>query len=344
MITKADLLSYVPPTFVRLSACSACQLACPVCDPHTRPEKRNGVLGWGYLRAKDFAAFIRANPSVKTIELSHSGEIFLNPELGAIIKDACEQGVTLTARSGVNFNRVSPAMCEDLVKYRFRYLNVAIDGGDEESYAKYRVGGSFTQVINNIKTLNFYKEKYDSALPELEWQFIPFAHNEHVVLKAMTLARELKMVFKIKLNSRTEYAPVKNKALIRYLSGSNSATRQEYSDQYGLSLYLSCYQLWTAPQINWDGKMTGCCANYFGDTGNVFQDGLEAVMKSKRYLDMKMTVLGLIKPGSDVPCSRCPSYLSEVPMTTMIRSTLKSALFPVPGAPSLSEALSLKQS
>src|SRR4051812_37067238 len=136
MVTKADLLSYVPPTVVRLSACSACQLACPACDPHTRPEKKNGVLGWGYLRAKDFAAFIRSNPSVKTIELAHSGEIFLNPELGLIVKDAFEQKVALTARTGVNLNKVSPQMCEDLVKYQFQFIRVAIDGADDESYAK----------------------------------------------------------------------------------------------------------------------------------------------------------------------------------------------------------------
>ncbi len=323
MITKSDLFSYVPPTSVRLSACSACQLSCPACDPHTRPEKRNGVLGWGYLRAKDFAAFIRSNPSVKTIELAHSGEIFLNPELGIIIKDAFEQGVTLTARTGVNLNRVSRQMCEDLVKYHFQFIKVAIDGADEETYAQYRRGGNFTEVINNIRMINFYKEEYNSPFPQLEWQFIPFSHNEHLILKAIKMAQELNMKFSVKLNSKADYAPVRNKELIRHLSGFNSATRAEYSDQYGISPYLSCYQLWTDPQINWDGKMTGCCANYFGEAGNVFQDGLEAVMKSKRYIDMKKTVLGTITPGGDVPCSLCPSYLSEVPAVIMIRSTLK---------------------
>jgi len=335
MVTKADLFSFVPPTFVRLSACSACQLSCPACDPHTRPEKKNGVLGWGYLRAKDFSAFIRSNPTIKTIELAHSGEIFLNPELGIIIKDAFEQGVALTARTGVNFNRVSPQMCEDMVKYQFQFLKIAIDGADEETYAKYRRGGNFNEVINNIKIVNFYKEKYNSSLPQLMWQFIPFSHNEHQVLKARQMAQELKMDFFIKLNSKADYAPVKNKELIRRISGLNSATREEYSDQYGISPYLSCYQLWTAPQINWDGKMTGCCANYYGDVGNVFQDGLETVMKSKGYLNMKKTVLGLMTPGSDVPCSQCPSYLSEVPAAVMIRSTLKSVVFPVEGAPAI---------
>ncbi len=323
MNNRSELFSYVPPKAVRLSACSTCQLSCPACEPHTLPERKNGVLGWGYLRAPDFAAFIRSNPAIKKIELSHSGEIFLNPELELIIKDAFEQGVVLTAWTGVNLNKISEQLCEDLVKYHFQGIKVSIDGTNPQTYAEYRRGGDFTDVINNIKRINFYKEKYNSLLPELVWQFIPFSHNEHQILEAKKMAQELNMGFKIKLNARADYAPVKNKELIRQLSGSRSATREEFSDEYELSVGISCHELWTAPQINWDGTMTGCCANYFGGVGNVFRDGLEAVIKSKGYIDMKKTVMGAITSGRDVPCNRCP-IMSEVTVARRIRSIFKS--------------------
>ena len=36
-----------------------------------------------------------------------------------------------------------------------------------------------------------------------------------------------------------------------------------------------CHQLWDAPQINWDGKILGCCRNFWGDFGgNAFTEGL----------------------------------------------------------------------
>ena len=132
------LFTYVPPKAVRICACSACQLDCPACEPHTRPATKNGILGWGYLRAKDFSNFIRRHPTVKMVELSQSGEIFLNPELDLIIKDAFEQGVGLTALTGVNLNRISEQTCEYLVKYRFKAMKVAIDGATPETYAIYR--------------------------------------------------------------------------------------------------------------------------------------------------------------------------------------------------------------
>lgn len=173
MITKSELFSFVFPTSVRLSAASACQLSCPACEPQTRLNKK-GVLGWGYLRAEDFAKFIKLNPGIKHIELSHSGELFINPELGEIIKHAFDHQVLLTAWTGANLNKLSDTMCEDLVKYQFQGIKVALDGTDPETYKIYRRGGDFNNVIENIKKINVYKKQYRSPFPKLIWQFIPF--------------------------------------------------------------------------------------------------------------------------------------------------------------------------
>lgn len=323
MINKATIFSFIFPTSVRLSAASVCQLSCPACEPQTRLNK-SGVLGWGYLRAKDFSRFIKLNPKIKHIELSHSGELFINPELGDIIKEAFDKKVLLTAWTGANFNKVSDAMCENLVKYQFQGIKVALDGTDQETYKIYRRGGDFDNVIENIKKINAYKKQYDSLLPRLIWQFIPFSHNEHQILTAKKMAAGLGMGFKVKLNARSDYAPIKNKQILRELSGSNSATREEYDDQYGSSFALSCHEVWTAPQINWDGKMLGCCANLFSDVGNVFEEGLETVMKSQRYLDMKKAIMGQLPADrKDIPCIECYIY-KEVPVKSRIRATVKS--------------------
>jgi MoaA/NifB/PqqE/SkfB family radical SAM enzyme len=158
-------------------------LSCPGCEPHRRLNKK-GLLGWGFLRAADFRRFIDKNPQIRTVELSHSGEIFLNPELGDIIRYAFRKHVSLMAGTGVNLNNVSEAVCADLVKYRFRFLKVAIDGADQKTYVKYRRGGDLKKVIANIKRINAYKKKYKSEFPLLQWQFILFDHNVHQVAAA----------------------------------------------------------------------------------------------------------------------------------------------------------------
>lgn len=49
--------------FVRVDACTMCQLHCPEC-PTGRGENRHGVIGWNFLRYENFVKFIQQNPFV----------------------------------------------------------------------------------------------------------------------------------------------------------------------------------------------------------------------------------------------------------------------------------------
>ncbi|MBQ2645094.1 SPASM domain-containing protein, partial [bacterium] len=115
------------PTSIRLDACTLCQLKCPVCFRQTNPDYKK-FIGEGYLKFKDFKKLVDENEVIKTIELSNSGEIFLNPELVDIIKYSYEKSITLTANNGVNLNYLTDAQAEALVKYRFERIVVSIDG------------------------------------------------------------------------------------------------------------------------------------------------------------------------------------------------------------------------
>ena len=73
------------PTSVCIDASTLCQLNCPSC--YMRLENSGGV-GKGFLKYKDFKKFLDDHKFIKRIELSNSGEVFLNPELPKIIKYA----------------------------------------------------------------------------------------------------------------------------------------------------------------------------------------------------------------------------------------------------------------
>jgi hypothetical protein len=66
------------PKMVRIEASTLCQLNCKDCYMR---KSDSGALGKGYLKFSDFKNFIKNNKFVKSIELSNSGEIFLNPDL-----------------------------------------------------------------------------------------------------------------------------------------------------------------------------------------------------------------------------------------------------------------------
>jgi MoaA/NifB/PqqE/SkfB family radical SAM enzyme len=301
----------IRPRQIRIEASSACQLRCPSCPTTTKATER--VVGRGWLRLDDFRKLVDDNPWVEEIELSNYGEIFLNPQLSWIMEYAHQRGVALTCDNGANFNHVSDEALEALVKFGFRSLTCSIDGASADSYGVYRVGGDFDRVIGNIRRLNYYKDRYQSRFPLLTWQFVVFGHNEHELPAAQELARELGMAFYGKLSWDSEISPIRDEEAVKRHLGLDVATREQFREKHGEG-YLDdiCSQLWDAPQINWDGKVLGCCRNCWGEFGgNALTDGLSRSINSEGMQYARQMLLGVAAARHDVPCTSCPVYIAR---------------------------------
>jgi len=297
------------PRAIRLEASSFCQLRCPSCPTTTRAI--HPAVGSGFLRIDDFRKLLDDNPWIETIELSNYGEILLNPGLADILALAHARGVTITARNGVNLNSARPQALEAVVKYRVAAMTCSIDGASAETYARYRVRGDFAKVIANIRRINALKRDYGSELPHLTWQFVVFGHNEHELPLARRMAAELGMSFAPKLTWDDEISPVKDRDFVRRELGISAASREEYAAATGEDYMSSiCHQLWDEPQINWDGKLLGCCRNFWGDFGgNAFADGLVPVLNGEKIGHARAMVQGLAPARADIPCTTCDIYL-----------------------------------
>lgn len=162
---KEWLYPEILPENIRIDASTICQLKCEGC--YFQKSDYQG-LGPGFLRVDDFEKVLIDNPQIKRVELSNYGEIFLNPELISIMKCAHERSVALEAAMGVNFNTVTREQLEALVKYRFAFISVSIDGASQQSYSKYRRGGDFDTVIENIKELQALKKGERIGIPKTE--------------------------------------------------------------------------------------------------------------------------------------------------------------------------------
>ena len=298
---------------VRVEAATACQLRCPTCP--TGDGKTRDTIGIGYLSPENFETLLEKSPWIRHVELSNWGEIFLNPRLETILECAHRRGVTLSADNGANFNYAADRTLEALVTWHLRSMTCSIDGASEETYKVYRRGGSFERVVANIRRLNELKARHGSDEPRLLWQFVAFGHNEHEIPAARSLAESLDMAFSVKLAWQDLYAdrdfsPILDAATIRNETGTGAADRQEYYTRHG-ERYLQksiCTQLWTSPQINWDGRMLGCCVNYWGDFGNVFRDGLEETFRGEKMTYARKMLAGQAPPRADIPCVTCTYY------------------------------------
>jgi hypothetical protein len=88
-----------------------------------------------------------------------------------------------------------------------------------------------------------------------------------------------------------------------------------------------CHGLWDDPQINWDGKVLGCCRNFWGDFGgNAFTDGLVESLNSERMNYAKEMLLGQQPARSDIPCTTCNIYIDMVREENWLRRSSKRKL------------------
>jgi hypothetical protein len=271
------------------------------------------VVGRGMLRLEDFQRIVDENRFVKRIELSNFGEIFLNPVLPAMMEHAHKKGVELTADNGVNLNAASDEMLDALVRLGFRSLSVSLDGASRQTYAQYRVGGDFWRAISNIRAINRLKALYKSDYPRLGWQFIVFGHNEHEIAEARRMAAALGMAFKAKLPWDSRLSPVKDRDAVKRETGLDALSREEFRAVHGVEyMQWMCRHLWENPQVNWDGKVLGCCNNYWGDFGaNAFEEGLVAAVNSEKMRYAREMLAGRAPARDGMPCSTCDMYLSR---------------------------------
>jgi MoaA/NifB/PqqE/SkfB family radical SAM enzyme len=328
------------PHNIRLEASSFCQLRCPSCP--TTTGAIDSTIGRGFLTAKNFAALLERNPTLRSIELSNYGEILLNPELPHILQIAWQQGVAITMGNGVNLNHVREDTLKALVEFRVRTLTCSIDGASAETYRRYRVRGNFDTVMANVERIVRFKEQYGSDLPKMSWQFVVFGHNEHEIPAARARATSLGMEFWTKISWDDKFSPIRNADFVREQTG-QSVTRAEHEAVTGRKyLDIICHQLWDDPQINWDGKNLGCCRNFWGDFGNnAFTDGVSACVNSEKMTYARDMLRGRAPPRDDIPCTACELYEAMRASGRWInRKQPKTALTAGRLAPALRAALS----
>jgi MoaA/NifB/PqqE/SkfB family radical SAM enzyme len=295
------------PQQVRLEASSFCQLRCPSCP--TTTGHIHPTVGSGFLALDNFKDFIDKNPQLKKIELSNYGEVFLNSQLVDILEYAYRKNVEISIGGGANLNHAGRAALEAIVKFRVEILTCSIDGASPGTYRVYRVRGDFNAVVRNIETINAFKKQYSSDLPQLVWQFIVFGHNEHEIPAARAMAAKLGMDFRTKLMWDSS-SPIHDRGYVLKETNHGVTTREEYEQVFGKK-YLAeiCYQLWDFPQINWDGKLLGCCRNFWGDFGgNAFSDGLVVSINGAKISYAREMLKGRRAPRADIPCTTCEMY------------------------------------
>jgi len=162
------------PWSYSIEPCDICNLHCKECVSGLGViRRRRGRINMDdYRRAVDQIA-----PYATNLFLYFQGEPTMHPDFAEMAKYAHEKGI-FTATS-TNAHYLTPETSAKIAASGLDKMIVSLDGYNQETYASYRAGGDYAQVLTGIQNLADAKRRLNTKTPIIEAQTLVTKINEN---------------------------------------------------------------------------------------------------------------------------------------------------------------------
>lgn len=181
---------------VHVEASSRCNSHCPMCSRYTADGYVQPHLIEGDLSKESFYKLFTLDFTKQLDHVYFSG-VYGDPCLNKLLPEFVNYLIDNGCKS-ISIDTNGGYRDEDWWAKLARpgvLINFSLDGTDNETLEKYRIGVVYDKVVKNLKS-------YISAGGQAQWNFIVFKHNEHQVEQARTIAEELGAKFRIKVTQK----------------------------------------------------------------------------------------------------------------------------------------------
>lgn len=285
------------PYWCTVDPANFCNLKCPFCPT----GQMRGSRAKGILSLPCFEKIIgELGTYLIHIDFCNWGEPLLNSDIYEMVKRAKQYSIDTKIDS--NLNRFSEKDAEDMILSGLDKLIVSIDGATPGTYSKYRVGGDFNGVVDNLMMLVKKKRELKKSNPYICWQFLVFRHNEHEIEQVKKMARDCGVdnigITKAFIGDK-DWIPL-NEEYSRYRREEIKDNSSHTSDFFKSSQGKFCSWPWEAIAINPNGSVSPCCSveDEKDDFGNIFDTSFKEVWNNekyrlaRRYISDKRTIQG----------------------------------------------------
>jgi len=284
------------PMSLSVEPTTSCNLRCPECPSGLRSFSRPT----GMMKKETFEKIIdELHEYLSYLILYFQGEPYLNPSFFDAVNHAFQRGIY--SATSTNAHYLSKENALKTVNSGLSRIIISMDGTDQDTYEKYRIGGSLQKVIDGIENLVAAKKELKKNNPYIILQFILFNHNTHQIASVKRLAKQLK-VDKLELKSAQVYDFEQGSNLIPEDDGL-SRYRLNGNDTYQIKndLLNKCWKMWHSCVMTWDGNIVPCCfdkdAKYtmgnindhsFRDiwNGNLYQEFRGRLLSNRQEIDI----------------------------------------------------------
>lgn len=288
------------PFTASIEPTTSCNLRCPECPSGLRQFSRPT----GKMSLELFQQTVeQLSPGLFYLILYFQGEPFLNPLFFKMVEYAKQKRIYTATSTNAHF--LNDNFAEKTVRSGLDRIIISLDGTDQDTYEKYRVGGRLDKVVKGIENLMKWKRELKAATPYVVMQFIVFRANEHQVEDVKALAK-LTGVDKLELKSAQVYDYEEANNLIPE-NEKYSRYKKDSSGKYIIdnSLNNHCFRMWRGSVITWDGLVVPCCFDKDAThrLGDLKKQSFEEIWNSETYLDFRKKVFSE-RAGIDI-CRNC---------------------------------------
>jgi radical SAM protein with 4Fe4S-binding SPASM domain len=276
------------PISISIEPTTSCNLRCPECPSGLRSFSRaTGMLGEDiFIKAIDELA-----PHTTYLILYFQGEPYLNKKFFEYVNYAHQK--KLYTATSTNAHYLNDEIARKTVESGLDRLIISIDGTTQESYEKYRIGGSLEKVLEGARNIVKWKRELKSSTPHLIFQMVVFSTNEHQIPELYRLAKEIG-VDEVGLKTAQVYEYENGNALLPQQE-KYSRYRKNRDGKYALKnkMLNQCWRLWSGAVITWDGNVVPCCFDKDAqhNLGNVDVSGFRQVWRNSGYSNFRRALL-----------------------------------------------------
>lgn len=305
LLKTSYYVSYITKRHVRwgqpwtasIEPAALCNLQCPECPigSHLLTRPSNFVNPDDYTRWLD-----EMQPGLFYLILYFQGEPLLHREFVEMVSRARQRRIhTLTS---TNAQMITETMARQLVEAGLEEIIVSVDGTTEETYRRYRRGGTLDKAVKGVENLVGARKDLKKSYPFIRLQFIVMRHNEHQIGDIKALGKKLG-VDRVELKTAQIYDPTDphqilptNEKYARYRKNPEGLLEPKKVRRRG------CHKMWEGTVITWDGRVLPCCydkdaEHSFGvaDSQNAVRDVLQSpeaekfrikVIQARSHFDM----------------------------------------------------------
>jgi radical SAM protein with 4Fe4S-binding SPASM domain len=298
------------PYVFAIEPTNACNLKCPLCPTGLMKKGRDtGMIDMDLF----YDVVDQISPFAFRVWLYNWGEPLMHKGIFEMISYLREKRLASVLSS--NMTLWKEGYHEEIVKSGLEWIVMSLDGVDEESFSTYRVGGKFETAIENVRKLVEAKRRLGSDTPTIEWQFLMFNHNLHLLDKARELAyssgADLFNPMPVNLAESPftgEYDRAEAENWIPMNADINPDTYESgkpFFDQV-------CPWPWYTMTVNWDGGVSPCCrvTGDKWDLGNVKKSSIREVWRGEKYRQLREIVSTHVIPEGyeNIICATCREF------------------------------------